>query len=41
MDLDGHTATFRFLIRDRAGQFTTPLDACRVPELGHGADLRF
>jgi transposase InsO family protein len=27
MDLDGHVATFRFLIRDRAGQFTTSFDA--------------
>jgi putative transposase len=26
-DLDDRTANFRFLIRDRAGQFTTPLDA--------------
>ncbi|MDT7649674.1 MAG: putative transposase, partial [Pseudonocardiales bacterium] len=23
MDLDRHAATFRFLVRDRAGQFTT------------------
>jgi putative transposase len=27
MDLDDHTATFRFLVRDRAGQFTTAFDA--------------
>jgi hypothetical protein len=27
MDLDGHAATFRFLVRDRAGQFTTPSTA--------------
>jgi hypothetical protein len=27
MDLDDHAATFRFLVRDRAGQFTTPFDA--------------
>jgi hypothetical protein len=27
MDLDDHVATFRFLVRDRAGQFTTSFDA--------------
>jgi putative transposase len=27
VDLDGHAATFRFLIRDRAGQFTMSFDA--------------
>ena len=27
MDLDGHAATFRFLIRDRAGRFTMSFDA--------------
>jgi hypothetical protein len=27
MDLDDHAATFRFLVRDRAGQFTTSFDA--------------
>jgi transposase InsO family protein len=27
MDLDRHAATFRFLVRDRAGQFTTSFDA--------------
>jgi transposase InsO family protein len=27
MDLDDHTAKFRFLVRDRAGQFTTAFDA--------------
>jgi hypothetical protein len=27
MDLDHRTATFRFLVRDRAGQFTTAFDA--------------
>jgi putative transposase len=27
MDLDDHAATFRFLVRDRAGQFTTAFDA--------------
>ena len=27
MNLDDHAATFRFLARDRAGQFTTSLDA--------------
>ena len=26
MDLDDRTATFRFLVRDRAGQFTTTFD---------------
>jgi hypothetical protein len=26
MDLDDHAATVRFLIRDRAGQFTTAFD---------------
>jgi putative transposase len=27
MDLDDHTATFRFLVHDRAGQFTTTFDS--------------
>src|SRR6187455_1019275 len=27
IDLDDRAATFRFLVRDRAGQFTTPFDA--------------
>ncbi len=27
MDLDDRTATVRFLVRDRAGQFTTAFDA--------------
>jgi putative transposase len=27
MDLDDHAATFRFLVRDRAGQFTTSFDS--------------
>jgi hypothetical protein len=27
MDLDDHAATFRFLVRDRAGQFTTAFDS--------------
>jgi hypothetical protein len=27
MDLDEHAATFRFLVRDRDGQFTTSFDA--------------
>lgn len=27
MDLEDRAATFRFLVRDRAGQFTTALDA--------------
>ena len=27
MDLDGRAASFRFLVRDRAGQFTTAFDA--------------
>jgi putative transposase len=35
MDLDDHAATFRFLVRDRAGQFTASFDA--VPA-GAGID---
>jgi hypothetical protein len=31
MDLDHRTATFRFLVRDRAGQLTTALDTVWVP----------
>jgi putative transposase len=27
IDLDDRAATFRFLVRDRAGQFTTSFDA--------------
>ena len=27
MDLDDHATSFRFLVRDRAGQFTTSFDA--------------
>jgi putative transposase len=27
MDIDDHSTTFRFLIHDRAGQFTTAFDA--------------
>jgi putative transposase len=27
MDLNDHAATFRFAVRDRAGQFTTAFDA--------------
>ena len=27
MDLDDRATTFRFLVRDRAGQFTTAFDA--------------
>jgi transposase InsO family protein len=27
MDLDDHAATFRFFVRDRAGQFTKSFDA--------------
>jgi hypothetical protein len=36
MDLDERAATFRFLVRDRAGQFTTSFDACGCRELCHG-----
>ena len=35
MDLDDRVATFRFLVRDRAGQFTTAFDAGLV---GAGID---
>ena len=35
MDLDDHAASFRLLVRDRAGQFTTAFDA--VPA-GAGID---
>ena len=35
MDLDDRAATFRFLVRDRAGQFTTSFDAVLV---GAGID---
>jgi hypothetical protein len=30
MDLDDHAATFRFLVRARAGQFTMSFDAMRA-----------
>ena len=36
MDLDDRAATFRFLVRDRAGQFTTAFDAILV---GAGIDI--
>jgi putative transposase len=44
MDLDDRTATFRFLVRDRAGQFTATfdsvlacagIDAVRIPPRSH------
>jgi hypothetical protein len=34
MDLDDRAATFRFLVRDRAGQFTTAFDSVLA-----GADI--
>ena len=36
MDLDDHAAGFRFLVRDRAGQFTTSFDAVLA---GAGIDI--
>jgi putative transposase len=36
MDLDERAATFRFLVRDRAGQFTTAIDAVLA---GAGIDV--
>jgi transposase InsO family protein len=36
MDLDERAATFRFLVRDRAGQFTTAFDAVLT---GAGIDI--
>ena len=36
MDLDERAATFRFLVRDRAGQFTTAFDAVLA---GAGIDI--
>jgi putative transposase len=35
MDLDDHLTPFRFLVRDRAGQFTASFNACRVPQVRH------
>ena len=40
MDLGERTARFRFLVRDRAGQFAASFDACGVPEVGRARDLR-
>lgn len=36
MDLGQRAATVKFLIRDRAGQFTSSFDACGVPKRGIG-----
>ena len=39
MDLGRRAADFRFLVRDRAGQFTDSFEAA-LAELRHGATLR-